>query len=104
MYFVVYLKKLNKNAILPISWIKDVENHFEKFVNNSINSSQKFQCYYTTDRNAFDENGVPRIDLEPNFDMHYVENIDDEFDGCFEGKLKKFKSKFRFVTILNKVK
>lgn len=102
MYFVVYLKKLNKNAILPIPWIKDAENHFEKFVNNSINSSQKF--LYTTDQNAFDENGVPKIRLEPNFDMHYVENIDDEFDSSFEGKLKKFKSKFRSVTIINKVK
>lgn len=93
MYFVVFLKKLKKNVILPTSWVKDADDHFEKFVNNSINRNQIFRCFYTTNNDAFGENGCPKKEIEPNFDLDFVENIDGEFDGCFECKLKVFKCK-----------
>lgn len=94
MFFVVYLLKLKKNVILPTSWVKDVDDHFEKFVNNSINRNKKFRCYYTTNMDLFEQNGCPKYDFEPDFNLDYVENTDGDFDGCFEGKLKVFKCMF----------
>lgn len=91
MYFVVYLKSLKKNVVLPATWICDIGNHFEKFMNRSINSSQWFLCYYTTNNAAFVD-GCPKKDFSPDFDSPVIGeiNANDSFDGCFYGKLKQF--------------
>lgn len=96
MWFVVYLKKLNKNVILPESWIKDIGDHYEKFMNYSVNSSQSFLCYYTTNQAAFDMNNQPNVDFEADFSSNMVTemNSDGTFNGCFIGKIKKCKCKY----------
>lgn len=95
MYFVVYLLQLKKYAILPADWIKGIDDQFEKFVNNSINSSQKFLCFYTTNETAF-INGEPDSNFEANFNLPLVTeiNADGSFEGCFYGRLKHFNGKF----------
>lgn len=95
MFFVAYLKVLKKNVVLPAKWICNIENHFEKFVNNSINSNQSFLCYYTNNDDAF-LNDCPNEDFAPNFRLPMVQriNADGSFDGCFLAKLKKYKSKY----------
>lgn len=94
MYFVVYLPALKKNVILPDTWIHDIQNHFEKFVNKSINSSQLYLCYYTTNNAAFVDT-CPDKDFQPDFDSNIITEMnDDEFDGCFLGKLKQYKREY----------
>lgn len=97
MYFVVYLSALKKNVVLPVSWIHGIENHFEKFMNKSINSSQRFLCYYTTNDDAFVD-GSPNEDYQPDFNSAVINeaNADETFDGCFYGKLKQFKREYHF--------
>lgn len=95
MYFVAYLKALHRNVVLPANWINNIDEHFEKFVNNSINSNQSFLCYFTNNEAAFID-GHPKKDFAANFGLPMVKqtNADGSFEGCFLGKLKKFKSKY----------
>lgn len=85
---------LKKNVILPSTWINEIDKHFEKFVNNSLNCSQKFVCYYTTNDAAFVD-GRPKCEFKPDFSVDLVTEInpDGSFDGCFFGKLQHFNSK-----------
>lgn len=94
MYFVVYLKALQKNVVIPATWIHEIDSHIEKFINNSINKNQSFLCYYTNNEAAYID-GCPKPYFLPNFCLPMVQqpNPDGSFDGCFVGKLKKFKSK-----------
>lgn len=94
MYFVVYLLGLNKNVILPATWIKNVSEQFEKFINRSLNRSQAMLCYFTTNPAAFDEKNCPRKDWDPDFSSMVVMNDSEaynEFDGCFVGLVQQFK-------------
>lgn len=95
MYFIVYLKALRKNVVLPATWIHEIGSHFEKFMNKSINSSQWFLCYYTTNSERFID-GCPDKDFGPDFstDVIIETNDDESFDGCFHGKLKQFKREY----------
>lgn len=95
MYFVVYLKALRKNVVLPTAWIHEIGIYFEKFMNKSINSSQWFLCYYTTNNEAFND-GCPDKDFQPDFRSAVITetNDDESFDGCFYGKLKQFKCEY----------
>lgn len=94
MYFVVYLPSLKRNVVLPASWILNVEDHYEKFINLSINRSQWFLCYYTNNDAAFVD-GKPDEKFEVNFKLPMIQiaNTADPFNGCFLGKLKHFNSK-----------
>lgn len=94
MYFVVYLKTLGKNVVLPAKWIHNIDEYVEKFINNSLNSNQWFLCYYTTNGAAYID-GCPNIDFEPDFQLEIICEVNAQisFDGCFMGKLKKYKGK-----------
>lgn len=92
MYFVVYFIELNKNVILPTSWIRGIDDHFEKFMNKSLNTTQKFLCFYTNDETAFEDNGAPNIDYPADFSMALRNDFNGP--GSFFGKLKHFKGKF----------
>lgn len=92
-YFVVYLFKLNKHCVVPATWIGGIEMHMEKFVNISLNRSQRFLIFYTTNEAAF-VGGRPDHNFNPNFSKMVTDlNTDGTFDGCFHGILKQFKCK-----------
>lgn len=95
MFFVAYLKELEKNVVLPATWICNIDNHMEKFVNNSINCNQSFLCYYTNNEDAFID-GCPNEEFAPNFQLPMVQHINSDslFEGCFSAKLRKYKSKY----------
>lgn len=101
MYYVVFLNKFKKNVILPKSWILGIDEHEENFINNSINSNHQFLCYFTSNPAAFDENMCPKSDFAPNFSANMVNeaNKNGTFDGCFLGKLKKYKSMLTYSKI-----
>lgn len=98
MFFVVFLPVLKRNVVLPAAWIEKIDDHLEKFMNYSVNSSQSFRCYYTTNELAFDNEGRPKEDISPDFSLDLITKIElnDDFDGCFTGKIKKFKCKCNF--------
>lgn len=75
MYFVVFLEVLKRNVILPPAWIEKVDEHFEKFINYSVNSSQYFRCYSTTNELAFDLEGRPKNDYSPDFSLDLITEI-----------------------------
>lgn len=101
MYFVVRLEILKKNVVLPSAWINEIDKHFEKFVNKSLNCSQKFVCYYTTNETAFD-NGRPKCEIMPDLSADLVTEInpDGSYDGCFLGKLQHFSSESHYALFL----
>lgn len=102
MYFVVYIRKLKKNVVLPSKWIRDIDDHLEKFINYGINSSQKFLCYYTNNEAAFDNEMRPNPNFQPNFATRMIDeiDIDGQYGGCFVAKLKKFKGKLESEIII----
>lgn len=105
MYFVVFIEALKKYTIVPSKWVFDIGNHFEKFINSSLNKNQWFLCYFTTRRDAFDDDHRPICDYVPDFDRDVLTNIDadGDFDGCFMCKLVFFSRKY-FWNNVNKFK
>lgn len=81
-YFVVFLRELRKNVVLPSTWIKDIDKHYAKFINNSLNRSQLYLCYYTTNDEAHID-GRPNENFQADFNSEY----------CFHGKLKRYYGK-----------
>lgn len=80
-YFVVFSREMKENVILPASWIKDIEKHLEKFLNNSINRSQVFLCFSPdVSSDAFDDDGCPDQNFEPDF--HSI--------NCFRANMKHY--------------
>lgn len=94
---MVYITKLNKHVVVPYTWIKGIGKQFEKFVNVSLNRTQNFLCYYTTNDDAFID-GCPNQNFQPDFNTMVDQiNPDGSFDGCFIAKLKRYKSELMFV-------
>lgn len=91
MYFVAYLPKIKRNIILPLNWVKDIDDHIEKFMNYGVNSSQTFLCFYTNDPAAFDGN-IPQNNFVPKFNSRMRGDLNG--DGCFITKLKKYNRKY----------
>lgn len=91
MYFVVHLLKSGKHIVVPKTWIQSIDEHWEKFVNKSINRNQKFLCFYSERGEAMNEEGKPNSEFVPNFSLC----IDPDFpnDGCYMAKLILYKGK-----------
>lgn len=95
MYFVVYIVDLKTCVILPTSWVQDIDDHIEKFINRSLNTSQRFLCFYTNDEIAFENNGAPKLDYPANFNMQHRNDFDGP--GCFIARLKRFTGRFWLI-------
>lgn len=91
MFFVVFLSEVKKLVVVPKEWINESEKNWEKFVNNGLNSSQKFKCFYSEGENAILPDGKPNSDYPPSF-----ERKSDEFpnEGWYTAKLVMFKGKY----------
>lgn len=98
MFFVVNLKATHYDLIVPKNWIKGIDDHWEKFVNHSLNKNQEFLCYF--DPNAVENDGKPRCDVVPTF--HYMVDLENEglVEGCYKVNLVRFKSKFLAILFL----
>lgn len=103
MYFVVHLRIFNKFVVVPMTWIKGISGHIEKFMNQSINRNQIFLIYYTSNEAAF-LGDFPKKDFEPDFGNLVTRiNNDGSFDGSFFGKLHTFTCKSSNVMFQLKV-
>lgn len=91
MYFLVLLLKPKLHVIIPKNWVFGIENHWEKFVNASLNKNQVFLCFYSEEQEALDDRQRPKVDFEPNFESS--KNVIFPQTGCYEAKLIWFQSK-----------
>lgn len=74
MFFVVYIINNSDTAseiegafaVLPYNWIKNIEAHIEKFLNEGMNSSQVHKCFWSPVRGA-----SARLDYVPNFGLGF---------------------------------
>lgn len=90
MYFVVYFIKPKIRVVVPKKWIFAIEEHWEKFINNSINRNQTFVVFYSNEGDAMNANQMPNTDFTPDFSF-----ADDRRDfpqtGCYLAKLICYK-------------
>lgn len=89
-YYVVYLHEKQKFVVVPAAWIKDIERHYEKFINNSLNRSQIFLCFHP------DESSEAFIDGRP--DVKYIPDF--QPSNCSLGKLKRYYGEFVLTLIV----
>lgn len=69
MFFVVYLVEPKKYAVIPCHWIHDDNDEiWDKFINNGLNSSQKYLCYWASEIDSAEYRGSPNDFYEPNFE------------------------------------
>lgn len=89
MYFVAYFYTHGLYVIVPRTWIRGIDEQWEKFVNNSINRNQTFLCYYS--QNAINDEGRPDSDILPVFRIP----VNNKFggDGCYYANLVCYKGK-----------
>lgn len=89
MYFGVFLVDLSYHVVIPKTWVQGIDNHWEKFVNKSLNRNQIFRCFYggglNIGINAWDVEGRPNINYTPNFELS---------TECHPGKLVFFKQNY----------
>lgn len=91
MYYIVFILPAGRYVVVPENWIKDIGLHMEKFLNNSLNSSQKYICYWSNSAAARDINGILRIDFPPDFDSVFSPLFPAE--GCYICHITKAKCK-----------
>lgn len=80
---------VGKYEVVPANWIKNIELHIEKFLNNSLNSSQKHICYWNNSSTTRDHIGNLRLDFPPDFDAPFPSEF--PATGCYVCYLKKAK-------------
>lgn len=96
-YYIVYLIKPQKYAVIPFHWLRDGDSSIlEKFVNNGLNSNQTHLCYYSRRVGA-----VQDAAHVPNFNV----NVSSQFpcnddDACYRCFVLKFKGECRYFFIL----
>lgn len=98
MYYVVYLVRFKRNIIVPQNWILRIQDHWEKFINNGLNKNQKFVCFWTDNQMAFDENGTPLENFEPNFDASLCDVFPGE--GFYIVNLRAFRGNCLLISSL----
>lgn len=68
MFFVVFLESESKYVVIPITWINNGTELWEKFVNKGVNSNQTHLCFYSIEnRQAFGVDGKIIQTFLPNF-------------------------------------
>lgn len=89
MYYVAFLKEPKLNVLIPNTWVLNYEQQMNKDMFFGVNPSQRVLCYYSPA--GYDEDGKPKSDFPPNFNLGVNGRFPNE--GCYEARLKKFKSK-----------
>lgn len=87
MFFVVNFTAAKQNIVVPAIFVHEMDKVFQKFMNYSCNSNQSILFYYPL--NGY-ENAV---DLVPNFQAEISNQIEEQKEFCFIGKILKYFSK-----------
>lgn len=100
MYFVTYLEDVNGYVVIPKTWIKNENIIFEKFINQKgLNSDQTYLCYWTSNPEAVDENGEPKIAFAPDFGAEIMYEFPCT-EGCFFGRLVSYHREYFIIMII----
>lgn len=91
MFFVVHFRDAAINQVVPHKWIMNISEHLEKFINNGLNRNQKYTVYWTNAAGSIDENGVPKSDFVPNFNVSRNTHFPNE--GLYLCNLLRFQGK-----------
>lgn len=89
MYFVVFLVSPRVTVTIPENWIRDLNQHVEKFLNLGVNSNQSYVCYYTNNASTKDENRAIRLDVTPDFNSPF--ELTFPSTGCYLCRILKAK-------------
>lgn len=93
-YFCVYLIGPNVFVVVPQTWIKQFDQHWEKFVNYGLNTTQNFLVFFSQEPDAIigsGNNTKPNKDYKPTFSQP---RTDFPNEGTYVARLIKFKSKY----------
>lgn len=92
MFCVVYMIAIRRLTIAPFAWIKDVDWHMPKFLNNGLNKNQTHVLYFS--KYAINEiaNGGCVCDYRVDFEHKIQANVVDV--GCYLIKICKCFRKF----------
>lgn len=91
MYFVAYLVNERMHIVVPHSWISGVNAHIAHFINRGINSNIKVLVFWTNNDEAFNANGAPRVDYQPNQNASLTSTFPN--DGWYQCYLRRFNRK-----------
>lgn len=93
MYFVVYFIRAEKYLVIPKHWIYQHEIALQKFINYSLNSNQKFMCYYAQ---SVEESRLSQH--APNFLAPFVHKFPfNGEEGRFDGLMRRCFRKYFFI-------
>lgn len=87
MYFVVFIHVSKEYHIIPSTWVDEINTNWQKFVNNGLNSNQKYTFFYSERQDALNDKGEPNIDYVPNFTRE-IRLFPEE--GCYYGNIVKY--------------
>lgn len=85
MFFVALLIKPQLHVIIPKDWVFGIDDHWEKFVNASINRNQIFLCFYSEEARAIDDHERPNVDFPPDFGLS--KKVVFPETGCYDANL-----------------
>lgn len=89
--------------VVPIQWINDLK--FERIVNNILNSSLKYRCFYSNRPEAQIGN-IPNGEYAADFNAPLQEKYDDLAEACYISMLVTFYGKYsgwqKFLNISTK--
>lgn len=88
MYFIAHFLESRIHVIVPQTWVHAIDEHWEKFINNSINKNQKFICFYSERPEAMIQ-GRPNDKFVPNFSLGLNHRFPE--DGCYMANLLMYK-------------
>lgn len=94
MFFVAFLINPEVNVVIAPHWVYQHEVQVQKFINKGLNANQIHRIFYTENSRAFEQNGEPSVNYEPDFTFDAVCFPD---EGCYDGKLIKFFRKFWYL-------
>lgn len=97
MWYVVQLITPVKNRVIPQSWIKEINNQMEKFLNNRINTAQEFTVFYSEELGAVDLDGKPNENFIPDFDLEPIAEFPSA--GRYKARILKAKSKYLLIFV-----
>lgn len=96
MWYIAHLLISNKKVIIPDVWVKDIQEHMEKFINRSINTAQEFLVFYSEKHEALDDDQRPLATFHGKF--HFLKDGSQfPVEGCYSARLLKAKGMFYLV-------
>lgn len=91
MYFIVFLVGPRVYAVIPCNWIYCARGEiWEKFINNGLNSSQSYVCYWASENESIEYLAAPNDDFEPNFAAIRADTFPCN-EGTYICRITKFK-------------